>query len=533
MARQPLPGFLSRSVEQAGASAYAWHDQELAAFLDPKGHLRRASHLLRWGTVTCATVALLLCAWLQPGWITKIAATSVIFAGLAWRRLKMLPWYASAAYTLIVAQSSLPLPGVWIATVLALWGLARLGFIRDHYLDYAFLLPALAAGACGAWSFGPTSTTVIGATLLIATLGLGAARVFAPGGQSWPRPLGRVSASDLMARPPSPGSRLPLLLRWRRREEIANPPDSIRRKRIGGDGERYTAVLLLALARRRGTRLVHDVMIPGAERANADHVALAFSGLRVIDSKQFGRRDDPGEVVYDMGSREVVHRSKRGARSIESSVRTAVWAAKEVGKVVGIPCSAILAVHNARVAPGLNFERDGIQVHIISSWDLVDHIDTAPRALSIGQLAAGRIGLLRLRSALNGDAPRIVSPKGANASMRALLNDKRSHMAVHPKAQLWRSGSAAQEKSPRPSLARLPLARKNHSDATRDLKAAKSPSIRSLPRSSGDKGPVGKGHSETDSSSLSSMSKAQSRSKPATDRWAHMEASKPRQGVES
>jgi hypothetical protein len=423
--RKPLAGHLTRSIEQAGASAYVWHDDELAAMVDPSGWWRglaRASSLaLTLGSVAAGVVWSLA----QPSWVVTSVVILALASGLMLRRIKAVAWQLSLLATMVVALANLDTVLPWYVGALGVtWML-----VRPRHRDAIYLLVALITLVTCTGGIAHDAPSWRRWLVPLAVMVIGLIGAYLGGLRQLPRPFARVKATDMDAPIPSPPSRLPLLVQIAKGKSMESVPEEIRRKKIeeirrkkiGGDGERRTGLLLLCLARGKGTKIVHDVVIPGADRANVDHLVLARSGLFVIDSKQFGRRDDPGQVVFDMGSREIVHRSGRGARSIESSLRTAAWAVQGIGKVVGVPATAILAIHNAAVEPGLRVERSGVVIEIMSSWNLVDRIDRAPRALSVGQMATARLGLTRLRSALNGDSPEVISPKGMDASMRGLM----------------------------------------------------------------------------------------------------------------
>jgi Nuclease-related domain len=109
----------------------------------------------------------------------------------------------------------------------------------------------------------------------------------------------------------------------------------------GAIGEAHTAALLSALER-EGAVVLHDRAIPGAGKANADHVVIS-PGARVfvVDSKLWSAS---GSV------REVDGKLMHGQRNADKDIRNVRFEADLVGRVLGVPVMPLIAVHNAPVA---------------------------------------------------------------------------------------------------------------------------------------------------------------------------------------
>lgn len=85
--------------------------------------------------------------------------------------------------------------------------------------------------------------------------------------------------------------------------------------RVGEAGERRTAVVLDALARRPGgVSVLHDLRIPGS-RANVDHVVVAGRAVTIIDSKAWRPA-----FYWSLGSRAF-----RGLERFEPGERDGAW----------------------------------------------------------------------------------------------------------------------------------------------------------------------------------------------------------------
>ncbi|MFE1451948.1 nuclease-related domain-containing protein [Streptomyces olivaceoviridis] len=120
----------------------------------------------------------------------------------------------------------------------------------------------------------------------------------------------------------------------------------------GAVGERRTAELLRPLEG-RGWLVLHDRAIPGARRANADHV-LVSPGARMflVDSKLWSGR----YPVYERGGTLWHGKVDRGR-----SVQSVLYETDLVARAVGVPVQPVIAMHNAPIA-GSGFFVQGVPV---------------------------------------------------------------------------------------------------------------------------------------------------------------------------
>ncbi|MFH9426027.1 nuclease-related domain-containing protein [Streptomyces sp. NPDC017529] len=120
----------------------------------------------------------------------------------------------------------------------------------------------------------------------------------------------------------------------------------------GAEGERRTAALLAQLDA-HGWRGGHDLAIPGASKANADHLVWAPSGRAfMVDSKLWHRR----ARVRPVGGR-LAH----GTQDRDRQIDTALYEARLLGRALGVPVQPVIAVHNAPVEAG-GFHLRGVTV---------------------------------------------------------------------------------------------------------------------------------------------------------------------------
>lgn len=111
----------------------------------------------------------------------------------------------------------------------------------------------------------------------------------------------------------------------------------------GAVGEARTAVLLAPL-QAAGWKVLHDRRIPGAERANADHIVISPAArVYVVDSKLWSAK----WPVHAQGGR-LMH----GSVSRAKSVRSLLFETDLVAKALGCPVQPLMVVHNAPVAGG-------------------------------------------------------------------------------------------------------------------------------------------------------------------------------------
>lgn len=146
----------------------------------------------------------------------------------------------------------------------------------------------------------------------------------------------------------------------------------------GSVGETRTAVLLAPL-QRVGWAVLHDRAIPGARRANADHVVIS-PGARVflVDSKLWSSK----QPIHEVAGR-LMHGQEDRGKAIDS-LR---FEAGLVERALQVPVQPVVAFHNAPVAGGGFFVGN---IPVVPADALV-------RALVFndGPRSAGALGLAR------------------------------------------------------------------------------------------------------------------------------------------
>jgi hypothetical protein len=111
----------------------------------------------------------------------------------------------------------------------------------------------------------------------------------------------------------------------------------------GAVGEARTAALLAPL-QAAGWRVLHDRRIPGARRANADHIVISPAGrVYVVDSKLW----TANERVH-APSGHLMH----GSASRAQSVRSLLFETKLVERALGHSVQPLMVMHNAPIVGG-------------------------------------------------------------------------------------------------------------------------------------------------------------------------------------
>ncbi|WP_330328236.1 nuclease-related domain-containing protein [Streptomyces pseudovenezuelae] len=130
----------------------------------------------------------------------------------------------------------------------------------------------------------------------------------------------------------------------------------------GALGEQRTAILLAPLVH-AGWEVLHDRAIPGARRANADHVVISPAGrVFLVDSKLWSAKKGTAVV------REHDGRLWHGTRDADKAVDSLLFETRLVARALGVPVQPVMAVHNAPVANDGFFVRD---VPVVSAERLV------------------------------------------------------------------------------------------------------------------------------------------------------------------
>ncbi len=124
----------------------------------------------------------------------------------------------------------------------------------------------------------------------------------------------------------------------------------------GAAGEARTA-LLLAPLQAAGWRVLHDRRIPGARRANADHIVITPAArVYVVDSKLWSAK----WPVHAEGGRLTHGDAARGGDR-SRSVRSLLFETQLVERALEWPVQPLMVIHNAPVAGG-RFVVSGIPV---------------------------------------------------------------------------------------------------------------------------------------------------------------------------
>lgn len=437
--RSTLSPALLQYTEEAGAGGYLWRDSALQEWLDPKGTYRAVSVTVSTSLATAVLVGLLAASIAQGallGVFGVLGLLAGVFAGYRGmfkehlRRnianaasplghLRLIPWWAWA----VLGYTSAPMiyVGYWGALALICGGVVVL--VAPPRTRGPATAYAAVTGALLGWSLPDTLGEVKPGLAVVCALAVLAVVAL----HGIPAPFRRVHESDLRTVVPPPPSTLPWIMHLipHLRSQIASPPWEITRKTIGAVGERRMGVLLLALKRWRGTRIAHDLMIPGASQANIDHLVIARTGIYVIDTKQFGSKGNEGIIAQDHQG-QIVHRTMSGSRSIEQSLSTAVWAVRQVETTLGISgVRAILAVFTATVPSGMVVHRNGVNIEIVSAWALPGIIDSSSAPQHPGYGKAVVLGG-RLRSASTKGRARYIAPRGATTDATEHIRRSRS-----------------------------------------------------------------------------------------------------------
>jgi hypothetical protein len=276
-----IPAWLSLKIRDAGASAYAWGESELLDRIDPDHKLQNLNDALnRTGVITASAILAALGFSLNTtsGLITAV----IVAAGLVHTGARR--WSTLTLGTVLVAMWPLRSEPLGVLSLALLGGLGALAYIQARGTRAA--AAGASAGALAASSAGlPELLPVI---LLMSAIGaMVAAGIIRP----------KLGNEVPFLRPGPPPSTIPWLVRVLKRNDIKHLPDDIRRKTLGAEGERATALRLMGLqghsllgVRTRAKALaVHDIasLDTSKTQANLDHLVLTTSGLFVLDTKVF------------------------------------------------------------------------------------------------------------------------------------------------------------------------------------------------------------------------------------------------------
>lgn len=431
-------------LTEAGSSAYAWYEEELEKRLDPAGGARKRSDAIEMALFLTVIAVSTYCMAATSGHPVLIPALAMIYVLGNWafgRGFFPAPWKLTLLFSMfsVSTATTTSSQGAWVGI-----GIGVAGIVLTRNVMHLYREAALVAFHAGAGIAGSFTVSIFGSGVLPGSLAIlcgflaGWSLAYLLQGRRAMSVLPIKLRKDQFAWTlPDPPRRIPFLLRRRARKfedesEIerklgarAQEDAAIDIKKIGGAGERKTGLLLLGMKRGRWTRIIHDVVIPGATRGgNADHVVLARSGGWVLDSKQFGSAKDPG-VVRRTNTGEIVHATRRGARDLGQTLRTVAWAVRGIRTEMQIPVRGMLVVHNAEVEPGLYVPVPGVAptdgevtVDVISAQYLISYLDMSPAIMSPWEVSAAHWGFqAKLVSATTGLSPQIVAPLGGGPSV--------------------------------------------------------------------------------------------------------------------
>ncbi|MEU9578838.1 nuclease-related domain-containing protein [Streptomyces chilikensis] len=157
-------------------------------------------------------------------------------------------------------------------------------------------------------------------------------------------------------------------------------------REAGAVGEQRTAVLLQSLEL-EGWAVLHDRALPGASKANADHILVSPAGLVfLVESKLWSSR----WPVHGAGG-ELWH----GTHSRHRSVRSVLFERDLMVRALGVEVTALVAVHQAPVHGGARgFVVDGVRVLPAGSLVAVLRaLDGRPAPAAAAALAARAEGV--------------------------------------------------------------------------------------------------------------------------------------------
>lgn len=408
-----VPALVVDRSREAGASALRWFEEELLKITDPSGRWLAAGRaldgVLRTGAVLLAFGLVLNNS---VGWALLILAAG----GVSLVRSSFTRVSAAAATVMLSAAllASTHEPGLVGLLLFAV----PVALLLRLSLSSAVEMNALLAVVTVAWLGGVGGdVSRLWVLFVVVVCVIVAGEYLQTRSFLLSRPL-FVSEKITLGRMPAVRVEAPWLTRvmcLSKAKQDTAPPE-LTRKRAGVWGERRTGVMLMALRSGRGTRIVHDVVVPGAKNANADTIVVAPSGWYVCDSKQYGTTRDPGRVVHDESRGVVEHVSNRGVRDVTGSIRTLAWSVRAVaefkGRETGPSPRGVLVVHNAAVDPGIVVHEGGMFIDVISADRLLSRIDGSSQLLSRKEMAASKGVLGMFTAAAYGGDPDVVAPMG-------------------------------------------------------------------------------------------------------------------------
>jgi len=371
-ASDTIPAWLSLKIRDAGASAYAWGEAELLDRIDPGQRLQRLNDHLTTTVVVAGGAVLTSLGFAintASGLITLVITAAALLhtRGRAWSPLTL-----AAVLVAIWPERS---EALGVVSLALLGVLAACAYLKGRGARTA----AAAASLLSLWA----ATAALGSMIPLILLAVTACALVAAGVI---RP--KLSNDIPFLRPGTPPTTIPFLVRVLKRREVRNVPDDIRRKTLGAEGERATALRLMGLQGQRilgiTTRAkaiaVHDIasLDPEKTRANLDHLLLTPQGLFVLDTKVFARGSNVA-LSADSGDVVVTAPGTPG-KSIMPLIMALSKECVATRNALGHETTGFLVIHGARVPAGLSVRLadDAVTVEVIDQKDLIGRLD-APR----------------------------------------------------------------------------------------------------------------------------------------------------------
>lgn len=151
-------------------------------------------------------------------------------------------------------------------------------------------------------------------------------------------------------------------------------PNSIAAWQVGADGEARTGRILEPL-KAEGFRILHDRRIPGARRANIDHILIGPPGVFVVETKSYsGSLKIRGDEIFVAGRRKNgwIDEVNREALAVQTALAAEMAA-------LGLTVQPLICVHRADL-PWLRSEVRGVRV--VSGKGLVSRLGKAESVLA-------------------------------------------------------------------------------------------------------------------------------------------------------
>lgn len=357
------PSWATARIKDAGASAFAWADEELSAAVDPDGKYQRISQRIT-AAVMIGAALLITVAGFQENLLTGLVSIGVLGIGLAASRAQSWPQLSFLTALPVVVT----LNGDWSGAAAAVGIIALLTAAWFRLKGIA--LEAFGVSAGTALLIITHTQELVPLILLIAPLSVLARS-------------GHFHRGTANSRIPfsSPGghSSLSLFVRIFKGPKQGDIPPETQRKITGAEGERSTAVRLLGLQGHKRFGLTmrakavafHDIasLDPARTLANIDHILLTEGGLFMLDSKVFAAKST---VVADPAAQDVVLRTPTGTRSLLPLIQSLAHEAAAAAAALNFEVSPVLVIHGAYVADAFSIQiPDGRIVEIIHQKDLI------------------------------------------------------------------------------------------------------------------------------------------------------------------